>query len=214
MIGDREGSVERSVPVQSRVDFITLAELALYFERLGTPPRTMSQLISWSLDHLVHGWSEAGLLDRCIEDSEHAMEVLSVRGLLQRSMLKRSMKKIHNAIAFENLRKEGVDPRGYAPVMYDTIHNTNSVKPTEHRHKRRALHTDFSESDWRRAESMIPGMVKELKAKTQPPSTSTPDKPTKPPKLTIEQRRDDSPEGKAFRAEHDRKLREWEASQW
>ena len=43
---------ETSIPVQSRTSIISLAELAKYWETTEYDIRSMSQLISWSLDLL------------------------------------------------------------------------------------------------------------------------------------------------------------------
>lgn len=127
----RDGRVERSIPVQSRVDFVTLAELVLYFEQQGVVIRSMSQLVSWSLDTMIEAFVRADIIQRQIPNGNTALEVLRDRNLFQRSMAKRSLKKIHNAIAFENLRNEGVEPKSYAPLMHKTIHNTHSVNPLD-----------------------------------------------------------------------------------
>jgi len=120
--------VERSIPLQSRIDITTLADLADYLKMAGVHIRSMSGLIS---DCVEIAWNvlDANNMLQTEHNMTSAHQLFSELGLWQKSMYERSKQKINNAIAFENLRKEGVDPEVYVPRQYNTVHNDHSVKP-------------------------------------------------------------------------------------
>jgi len=60
-----------------------------------------------------------------------AHRTLNAKGLYQSSLMKRSMKKVGMALAFENLRGEGIDPQRYVPGQYNQLHNVRSVEPLD-----------------------------------------------------------------------------------
>ncbi len=126
---NNEERQEASVPMQSRVNLITLAGLVNFWESQGFVIRSMSSLISWSLDLLVERLKDNKLISAEEISLAEANKVLEVRRLYQRSFRQRSMKKIAAAMAFESLRNEGTDPRSYVPEQYRTLHNRNSVQP-------------------------------------------------------------------------------------
>jgi hypothetical protein len=138
---DREQRVESSVPVQGRISIVTLAELNMYWESAGADIRTMSQLLSWSVDALRDILANSGKLPQVIESVVSAHNHLEERKLYQSGLRQRSEKKIINAMAFEGLRVEGIDPKIYAEESYGkktmignqyrTMHNSNSVRPLE-----------------------------------------------------------------------------------
>ena len=119
---------EASIPVQGRVNIVDLAELALLFEHLGYPPRTMSQLLNWSVDLLCRELRKSEKLPVEINSIAEAENQLSARRLLQRGV-SRQKTKIAMAMGFETLRSEGKDPKDYAPSAYGKMHPTNQVTP-------------------------------------------------------------------------------------
>ena len=133
--------VESSVPVQSRISIVTLAELEMYWASQGIKINSMSQLISWSLDILRELLYSNGKLPKAIDLVADAHNHLSELGLYQQGLKKRSMKKIANAMAFESLRFEGVDPQQYVKKQYNTVHNSKSVRAPEGQ----GLHPDVGE---------------------------------------------------------------------
>lgn len=120
---------ERSIPVASRIDMVNLANLAIMWESRGYMIRSMSQLVSWSIDLLVQELGKAEIFKERIETLAEANKALAYRGLYQRSMKGRSEKKIGIALGFEALRAEGIDPKEHASDAYETIHPPNQVQP-------------------------------------------------------------------------------------
>lgn len=141
---DKETRQESSIPVQSRVSLITLAELASYWEKEGYGVRTMSQLIAWSLDMLCEVIKRNGAMPVVIESVLEAHKQLEHRGLYQGSMKERAYKKIGAALRFETLRGEGVDPKDYTPTDYNILHNKRSVVPSP------IVGADLSDEDLRK----------------------------------------------------------------
>lgn len=119
--------VESSIPVQGRVSIVTLAEVEMYWESQEVAISSMSQLLSWSIDMLRELLYSNGKLPKVIDSVAEANNHLGERGLYQKGLKKRTMKKIANAITFENLRFEGVDPQQYVKRQFNTVHNTKSV---------------------------------------------------------------------------------------
>ena len=122
---------ENSIPVQSRTSLVSLANLEVYWEREGRPVRTLSQLVSWSVDLLVEILKSNNILPDAFDSVTEANKHLQMKRLYQPSLHKRSLKKIGNAITFENLRGEGINPKDYAPRQYNVVHNRQSVEPLE-----------------------------------------------------------------------------------
>ena len=132
---DKETKQESSVPVATRVIVVTLAELDKYWvEGEGKYIRTMSQLVSWSLELLTEVLRANGKVES-IESVAEAHRRLMGRELYQPSLSKRSFNKIGTAIKFENLREEGIDPKkGFGEGSnvtraYNMLHNVKSVQP-------------------------------------------------------------------------------------
>jgi hypothetical protein len=146
---DRETRVESSVPVQGRVSIVTLAELGIYWESLGADIRTMSQLLSWSVDALREILATNGKLPQVVESVADAHRYLEENKLYQTGLKQRSIRKIVNAMAFENLRVEGIDPKQYVPQHYNAVHNQHSVKPIESQVKKSQ---EEVRAKWRREE--------------------------------------------------------------
>ena len=103
---DRMTKQENSIPVQSRVSMISLAELAKYWEGTEYEIRSMSQLISWSLDLLrdILKANEMIEVDGEFEMVVEARDYLVGRGLWQQKVAKRAFTKIGNAVRFQGFR--------------------------------------------------------------------------------------------------------------
>jgi len=125
---DKEARQESSVPVVTRVGMVQIANLIRFWEKQGYYVRTMSQLISWSIDLLTEELSRNKLIPVECKTIVEAHRELTQRGLYQRSMLKRAERKISTAMGFEALRAEGVEPREYAPEVYRAMHPRNQVQ--------------------------------------------------------------------------------------
>ena len=126
-----EDRIERSIPVQSRVDMTSLARLDKYWMAEGYYIRTMSQLVSWSVDLICEVLEANKKMPSGISSAMEANRHLMQRGLYQPSMLKKGFKKRATALSFESLREEGVEPKDYVKAQYDTVHNKHSVKMLE-----------------------------------------------------------------------------------
>ena len=126
-LNDRK--VEASIPVQSRVDVRKLAEMVLYFEGIGVRIKSMSMLVSYSVEVANKVLSNNGLLPDYVETVSEANRCLEVRDLYQPGMKGRSKKKLEAAMRFENLRVEDIEPKERVPREYNTLHNKQSVEP-------------------------------------------------------------------------------------
>lgn len=119
---DREMRIESSLSVQSRVSVVSLAQLVSYWERSGVSVKTMSQLVSWSLDLMCEVLRNNGEMRDEVESIGQAYSMLEIRGLFQKSLKQRSIRKISTALGFEALRQDGVEPKDYAEKVYRSIH--------------------------------------------------------------------------------------------
>lgn len=119
---------EASMPAVSRIDIRKLAELDKYWGSEGYNIRTISQLISWSVDLLV-GILQSNKKSVAIETVSEAYEWMAKRGLGQPSLQNKGRKKMSAALSFENLRAEGIKPEEYVPSQYNTVNRKNSVQP-------------------------------------------------------------------------------------
>lgn len=125
----RELKQERSIPVQGRVDIKSLAELDCYWASIGVDIRSMSQLISWSVDALHSIISKNEQMPKKFETVADCHAHLEIRRLYQGSMKRRSMAKVSAAMRMENLRFEGADPAINNDREYKMVHNRHSVQP-------------------------------------------------------------------------------------
>ena len=117
---------ERSMPVNARVDVVDLAELARYWSNQGYVLRSVSQLVSWSMNLL----REVLIANEQIKptlDMISARSYLKDYGLTQPSNERRSAKKIATAIRFTQMRREGLNPKYDDPMSYNEVHNSHSV---------------------------------------------------------------------------------------
>jgi len=119
---DKDVKFERSLSVQARIDVTTLARLALYWEEEGVFVKSLSQLVSWSLELMLEVLVANGKVeDRDLRMSD-AVRVLVSRGLRQASLTKKGYKRRAMALSFENLRMQKVEPSQYVPQQFSTMH--------------------------------------------------------------------------------------------
>ncbi len=119
---------EASMPVQSRVDLRTLAELLIYWGSQEFEIQSMSQLVSWTIDAFRMVLEDNKQLPRKVETLEEAYEIFSNNGLLQQSMMKKMRAKFTASRAMENLRMEGWDDK-VGGKFSNQLHPKNEVKP-------------------------------------------------------------------------------------
>ena len=127
----KEIKQESSIPVQSRVSFMSLAKLHRYWIDEGYSIRTMSQLVSWSVDLICEVLEANGKMPGDINTLAKAHQYLQVHGLYQGSTKKLAMKKISTALRFESLREHGIDPKSHVPLQHKMVHKENSVRPLD-----------------------------------------------------------------------------------
>ena len=118
---------EASLPVQSRVDTKVLASLLRYWEGEGQYIRTMSQLLSWSMDLLFEILSRNNRLNTIYDSFAEADDYLIDRGLYQPGIGKRGRRKASSARKFESMRIEGIDPKSTDPSAFNSVHNKHGV---------------------------------------------------------------------------------------
>jgi len=118
---DKEIKQESSVPAQGRFSIVELAELLLYWDSIGYHVSSMSQLLSWSISLLTEILIANNKLPHLIESVAEANNILDSANLYQRSLRKKIDKKIATAIAFENLREEGYDPKYHGRLSQSQI---------------------------------------------------------------------------------------------
>lgn len=125
---DEKSRKESSISCQSRVSVVDLARLDWWWTKQGHHMRSMSQLINWSLMHMVDELVRQGHLgDDAIPTIASAHKYLNMRGLYQRSHLKRSGSRLAMAIKFESMRAAGLDTEREHPRAHRQIHNTHSI---------------------------------------------------------------------------------------
>lgn len=122
-----EVKVERSMPVNARIDVVDLAELAKYWSDNGHYIKSISQLVSWSINLLKEILVENNQVKPEL-DMITARDYLKQRGLTQPSNERKANKKIAAAIRFTQMRKEGLNPQFDDPINYHEVHNQHSVK--------------------------------------------------------------------------------------
>lgn len=129
---DQMTKQESSIPVQSRVSLISLAELAGYWEGTEYEIRSMSQLISWSLDLLRDILKANEMITEDIESVAEARDYLVGKGLWQQKVAKRAFTKIGNAVRFQGFRDLGENPETrdeMSKIGHNLMHNKHSVSP-------------------------------------------------------------------------------------
>jgi hypothetical protein len=95
--------LENSIPVQSRVNAMALAEMVEYWSEEGYYIRSMSQLVNLSVDLCAQILEINGKLPIVIDSIVKADEVLRKRGLYQKSLNDRTRVKIDKAARLELL---------------------------------------------------------------------------------------------------------------
>jgi hypothetical protein len=131
---------EASVPIASRINVVSLAELDMYWMSEGRHIRTMSQLVAWSVELLCEVLRANEKLPKGIDSVAEAHKYMLERGMYQPSLKDRGFKKIGTAIKFENMREEGEDPsvligskkepeNKNVNRQYNMLHNERSVRP-------------------------------------------------------------------------------------
>jgi hypothetical protein len=147
----REVKRESSIIASTRVSMITLAELDKYWMAQNRPMSTMSQLVAWSLDLLRDVLKQNNMITEEIASVREAHEHLTNRGLYQKSINKRSLFKIANAIRFESMREDGLDPQTEDPRGYRMVHKQSSVEPYPDKHDEAKERLDEIERALKRA---------------------------------------------------------------
>jgi len=113
---------EASVPVSTRVDVRSLAEVCNYFLHTNVPIRTMSQLVSWSVEMLLSTLRANDRIGDVRPTIENSYAFLHNNGLVQQNM----MRKLSSGMAFENLRVDGSHPAIDDAIGYNRLHNNNN----------------------------------------------------------------------------------------
>lgn len=124
---ENEKRVESTVPVQGRVSIITLAELDKFWMEQGESIRTMSQLISWSMETFAEALKSNGMVED-IKTVAEAHDRLVKRKLYQKFTLDRSKKKIGTAIRFEEMRRKGINPKNEDIRGYNKLHSKQTME--------------------------------------------------------------------------------------
>lgn len=106
-MSDSEIKVERSMPVQARVDLTTLAMLSNYWDGSGHYVNTMSRLIAWSLEAFLEVLKNNGLVSSEVDSLDNAFNILARKGLIQKSLEKRMERKLLSAKGLESARIDG-----------------------------------------------------------------------------------------------------------
>lgn len=118
---------ETSTTVQSRISFVTIAELDMYWARQGHKAKNKGQLVRWTVQLARDIIEGNGQLPMEFKQVDEAKVYLDERGLFTPSMDKRSSKKLSNSLTFENLRRQGEDPETVVGRQYHTVHNRHSA---------------------------------------------------------------------------------------
>lgn len=121
--------LESSIPVQSRVSFMSLAKLHRYWVEEGHSIRTMSQLVSWSVDLLCEVLEANEKMPDQIESLAEAHRYLQCHELYQKSTHERALKKIGTALKFETMRSQGQDPKSVIPTQHSMMHGRTTIVP-------------------------------------------------------------------------------------
>ncbi len=121
--GDRELMIERSMPVNARVDLVSLARIGMFLESLNSQmPGSMSQLVNWAvkmLDDII------GDKVPEIDSLSEALRWLEERGYKQATTTRRASMKMPYSLAAENLRRSGADPAIVDKYRHNTIYGKN-----------------------------------------------------------------------------------------
>jgi len=153
----KEKRQESSVSMQSRINVVRLAKLVKYWEESEYDIKTVSRLISWSIDLLCEILIANGAMSEEDMPVAEAIQVLEGRGMFQKSLQERGLRKLATAMSFEALREEGIDPKQYVQSQYKMLHNKRSVEPFMGKVVSEEGHSAISEEEW----EMVQRKVKE-----------------------------------------------------
>ena len=157
-----EAKIEGSIAVQARIDLRCLASLDYYWTTNSFNIKSMSQLVGWSIELCLEMLLSQGGAKKKFETLAEAYSWIEGRGLHQKSMKKRGIKKLVTAMGFEELRANGEDPEDYARSKFRQIHESNKgrqefvpfqegmMKMTEADYK-----PIISDEEWDRAQERI-----------------------------------------------------------
>ena len=120
---------ESSIPVQSRISFMSLAKLHAYWVEEGYSIRTMSQLVGWSVDLLCEVLEANEKMPMEIKTLAEAHSYLQCHELYQKSTHKRALKKIGTALKFETMRSMGEDPKDVLSAQHSMMHGRTAITP-------------------------------------------------------------------------------------
>jgi len=121
----REVKVERTLPVSTRVNVVSLVNVNRYFKSIGYRARSMSQLVNWAVEALEEVIiNKVGNKDM-VDSLSEALAELRAEGLMQKTMKARGRAKMSYGLAAENLRAEKRDPQMVMERRYKEIHGKN-----------------------------------------------------------------------------------------
>lgn len=118
---------EASMPVQSRIDIRSLAEMDVYWTGKGVYIKSLSQLVAWTVDLCRDVLNNNGLLTVKMDRIKDARDHMVGRGLTQKSMEKRGKSKMRMARGFDEIRVEGGEPAVSNPLVYKNMHQKNNT---------------------------------------------------------------------------------------
>lgn len=124
----KESRAEATMPIGSRVDLVTLANLIIFWENQGMAIKSVSMLVSWTLDAFMMIMENSGKMEHGVKTLEVAYQVLEDKRLLQKGMKKRMSAKFMKSRAMENLRLDGLDARSHGGRFYEELHPRNEVE--------------------------------------------------------------------------------------
>jgi hypothetical protein len=176
---EREMEIKRSestVPIQSRVNVVDLANLDIYWHSQGYGVRTMSQLVAWSVELLSKIIEENRAIDpeHRIDTVKDAVRYMNARGLFQRSMIKMGREKLATALRFESMREDGYDPKtvgaegtrkGINP-QYSMLHNRHVERMPQPKTVNTGIYRDIIDEAFIRADEEKKKELIKLKADT------------------------------------------------
>lgn len=131
MLTINEQKVERSIPVQGRVDVVNLTEVYCALRELGYHVKSLSQLVSYCVELAHHALESNKYINRKFDGPLQAFHLLEDVGIVTNTMRKRGFRKVVLSQGLEELRKEQCNPELNAPSRYKEMHNTHSLEAPE-----------------------------------------------------------------------------------
>jgi len=121
----REIKIERTLPVNARVNVVSLVNVNRYFKSIGYRAKSMSQLVNWAVEALeevvIDKVGNKGMVDSLSE----ALAELRAEGLMQRTTETRGRAKMSYGLTAENLRAGKRDPQMVMKKRYKEVHGKN-----------------------------------------------------------------------------------------